>query len=117
MIAVGGVMLIAGCGGDDLAPELARGRDIARSDGCASCHGPEGQGGLAPPWQGLAGTEVTLDDGRVVVADTEYLRRSISDPAAEFVAGYTLKMPPNTLDDDDIDALVAYIEQLERDGS
>jgi cytochrome c oxidase subunit 2 len=55
---------------------------------------------------------VALEDGSEVVADREYLRRSIIDPAADVVAGYSVAMPVMNLDDDEVDALVAYIEAL-----
>jgi len=107
-------LLFAGCGGgdSDLPPDVAKGRDLTVSAGCASCHGAEGQGGLAPTWQGLVGRDVTLEDGSVVTADAAYLRRAITDPAADVVPGYTLKMPENSLSADDVDVLLAYIEHV-----
>ncbi|MGF1665347.1 MAG: c-type cytochrome [Acidimicrobiia bacterium] len=108
-------LILAACGGEEtveLSPAAIEGRQIAGDLGCAACHGVDGQGGVGPAWVGLAGSEVELADGSVVLADTEYLRRSITDPEAEVVAGYTTKMPENTLSDDQVDAVVAYIEEL-----
>lgn len=108
--------VLTGCsGGDDdlmLSPEGARGREIANTEGCGSCHGGKGEGTAAPSWQGLVGTEVELDDGRVVVADEDYIRRSITDPKADLVAGYTLRMPENDLTDSDIEFVLTYIKEL-----
>jgi mono/diheme cytochrome c family protein len=107
--------VLAACGGEDdsgLSPAAAEGRQIARDQGCAACHGADGQGGVGPAWVGLAGSAVELEDGSVVPADTEYLRRSITDPAADLVAGYTTKMPEYTLTDAQVDAIVIYIEEL-----
>lgn len=106
--------MAAGCGGNDveLSPVAAQGRDIADGSGCVACHGADGGGGVGPAWRGLAGTTVTLEDGREVVADTAYLRHSILDPGADLVEGYTTKMPQVDLTDDEVDALVAYIEEL-----
>lgn len=107
----------AGCGSDDnAAPEgdrgpVARGRDLAEDRGCMSCH-REGGGGIGPDWDGLAGSTVTLEDGSTVVADEAYLTRAITDPDAEIVDGYDIRMPANDLDDDDVAAIVAYIESL-----
>jgi cytochrome c oxidase subunit II len=109
------VVLTACGGGDDvveLSPAAVEGREIARDQGCAACHGIDGQGGVGPAWVGLAGSAVELEDGSVVPADTDYLRRSITDPAADLVAGYTTKMPENALTDAQVDAVVAYIEEL-----
>lgn len=53
-----------------------------------------------------------LEDGSVVVADESYLDRSIQQPGAQIVAGYTTKMPENSLSEQQIDAVVAYISEL-----
>lgn len=110
-------LTFAACGSDS-GPELseagASGRKVSNSNGCASCHGTDGQGGAGPKWVGLAGSDVTLEDGSVVVvvADDDYLRRAIVDPSAQIVAGYTLKMPENNLGDDEVADVIAYIDDL-----
>jgi cytochrome c oxidase subunit II len=108
-------LLLSACGGEEtveFSPAAVEGRQIAGDLGCGACHGVDGQGGVGPAWIGLAGSEVELADGSVVVADTEYLRRSITDPDADLVAGYTTKMPENALTDAQVEAVVAYIEAL-----
>ncbi len=92
-------------------PEAATGRR-SPSERCASCHGADGTGGVGPKFVGLYGSQVTLTDGSTVVADDEYIRRSITDPGAERVEGYTVNMPASDLDDDDIEAVLAYIREL-----
>jgi protein SCO1/2 len=79
--------------------------------GCAACHN---QASIAPPLAGLFGTQVTLDDGHTVLADTAYLRESILDPTAKVVAGYLRLMPSyrDHLMDAQVDQLVAYILSL-----
>jgi cytochrome c oxidase subunit 2 len=89
------------------------GEQLSRSMGCAGCHGQDFGGGAGPEWIGLAGSDVELEDGTIVVADTAYLIRAIADPSAELVAGYTLKMPANNLTDAEIADIVAYIETLD----
>ncbi len=110
------VVSVTGCGGDDgagdLSPLAATGRETARTAGCTSCHGTDGEAGVGPAWAGVAGADVELDDGTIVVADDEYLRRSIIDPGIEVVAGFTATMPPNRLSEAEVDALVAYIREL-----
>lgn len=108
---------LAGCGsGDDdgreLTPIAAEGRSLMRSNGCASCHGSDGGGGVGPSFVGVFGSEVELDDGSTVTADEDYLARSIRDPGAERVAGYRLTMPTNNLDEEEIDKIVAFIVEL-----
>lgn len=112
------VVLAAGCGGVSdpdlvLSPLGQQGREVAADAGCTACHGDRGQGSVGPAWAGLSGATVELDDGTTVVADDAYLHRSITDPAAEKVTGYTIAMPDNALSADEIDAVVAYIQELE----
>jgi cytochrome c oxidase subunit II len=110
------------CGGDPApttegtvagqSAAAARGERLARSQGCAGCHGGDFQGGAGPGWIGLAGSEVVLADGTVVVADDEYLTVAIADPNAQLREGYTLRMPANNLTDAEIADIVAYINSL-----
>lgn len=92
--------------------DVVNGEQLSRSWGCAGCHGSDFGGGAGPGWVGLAGSERTLVDGTVVIADTAYLTRAIADPLAEVVAGYTLRMPANNLSDAEIADIVAFIETL-----
>ena len=97
---------------DSTATPADRGKAIAMRAGCTSCHGKTSIRGLGPTWNGVAGTTVKLDDGSTVVADSAYLVESIRAPAVKKVAGYSIAMPPSTLSDDEIAAIVAYIESL-----
>ena len=108
------LLVVVGCAPDDpdLSPVGERGRELARSEGCSSCHGRAGNGGVGPSWIGLAGSPVELEDGSTVTADHVYLRRSIVEPDADIVAGYGVKMPEADLTDDEVEAIVSYIEEL-----
>ncbi len=77
-----------------------------------SCHGGNGEGGVGPTWQGLAGSTRTLTDGTEVVADRDYLVRSILDPGAQKVEGYAVAMPLANLTDAQVASIVDYIEAL-----
>lgn len=106
-----------GSGGDaagdaSLSPEAKRGSELVRSEGCMACHSTDGRGSVGPTWKGLAGSEVELADGETVTADDEYLTRSIKDPSAQIVDGYSGQMPDRKLSDDDIAAIVAYLRTL-----
>lgn len=108
----------AACGDTDtsgLSEQAARGKQTSVSNGCASCHGTDGQGGVGPTWIGLAGSEVTLDDGTVVTADQAYLLRAILDPMAEIVPGFSVNMPTNGLSEEQALDVVAFIESLADD--
>jgi cytochrome c oxidase subunit 2 len=110
-------LLLAGCGGtsvsEDLSPQAVQGQEVARSTGCTACHGDLGEGGVGPAWIGLAGSEVELEDGSTVVADADYLRRSITEPESQVVSGYTITMPTTKLSDPEVAALIAYIQELQ----
>ncbi len=111
--------LASSCGADGadvaLSEAGARGRAVANANGCAACHGADGQGGVGPTWVGLAGAEVELLGGGVIVADDAYLVRSIVDPAADLRAGYLLQMPANNLTESEVADVIAYIKDLSAD--
>lgn len=118
-LALVGAISLTACGSNgsgaasiDLSPAAAEGQSLSRSNGCGSCHGTSGQGGVGPAFVGLYGSEVELDDGSVITADREYLIESIKDPSAKQVGGFRLPMPTNNLSDDEIDQIVTYIEAL-----
>jgi cytochrome c oxidase subunit 2 len=113
-LMIAGALALAACGGggSDLSPAAAEGLEVARDGGCTACHGTEGQGGVGPAWQGLMGSQVELEDGSTVTVDPEYIRRSIQQPQADVVAGYTTQMPENDLSPSQIDAIIAYIDEL-----
>jgi cytochrome c oxidase subunit 2 len=106
---------IASCGGGDdtnLSEIGQLGKNTANANGCASCHGANGQGGVGPKWVDLAGSEVELTDGTTVIADDEYLLRAILEPDAEVVAGYQIVMPSNGLSEAEAETIVTYINEL-----
>lgn len=111
------VAALAACGDDDgdgdgsagLSEEARRGAEIADDNGCTACHR---SGGAASSFDNLYGSTVELDDGTTVVADDDYLTRSITDPGADVVAGFAVSMPDNDLDDGEVAAVVAYIREL-----
>lgn len=110
------VFALAGCGGEPelvLSPAGQEGRKIANASGCASCHGKNGQGITAPSWQGIYLEPVPLEPVGSVIADDEYLYRSITDPQADLVRGWTIKMPENDLDDAQVAAIIDYIKELD----
>lgn len=111
------VLALGGCSSSEPDRELselgAQGREISLSRGCSACHGEDGEGGVGPAWQGLAGSTVRLEGGATVFVDADYLRRAMVDPQAEIVEGVTITMPVSELTEDEIVALIAYIEELQ----
>jgi cytochrome c oxidase subunit 2 len=91
----------------------AQGAELFRSKGCSGCHGPSATV-HAPRLEGLFGSMVPLQSGRLVSADAGYLRDSILLPQADIAAGYPPIMPTfqNILSEEEVQKLVAYIESL-----
>jgi cytochrome c oxidase subunit 2 len=90
-----------------------RGQALVVANGCAACHSVNGAAGIGPTWLGLAGREERLSDGRLVIADDEYLARSIREPQAEIVAGFENQlMPTYDFTDEQIADIIAYIKTL-----
>ena len=96
-----------------LTPEAQEGQRLYTTAGCAGCHGRAGQGGVGPSLAGIQGTERTLTDGRIVIADTNYLVRAIMEPDIEIVSGYSLRMPSNRLTESEVQSVIAFITELE----
>lgn len=112
------LVVIAACAADggpsrEFSAEAQEGRRLYNSQGCSGCHGRDGAGGVGPSFVGLYQSERELTDGRTVIADEDYLVRAIVDPRAEIVAGYSLPMPTNRLDEAEVAAVVAFIKELE----
>jgi cytochrome c oxidase subunit 2 len=90
------------------------GRDLFENKlGCASCHagGPQQRGAKL---EGIYGKEVKLVGGQAIVADDQYIRNSILNPASQIVEGYQPIMPTfkGQVTDEQLNGLVAYIKSL-----
>ncbi len=102
-------LLLTACGGGGDA--TLSGDDLAADIGCLGCH-QENPTDIAPSLRGIWGTQVTLEDGSTVTVDEAYVRRSITEPGADIVAGYNAAMPTFSLDDSEVDRLVEWVESL-----
>lgn len=104
------LMVPAACG-DGESTDGLEGSELFVEIGCQACHG-ETNTDLAPTLHGVWGSEVELEDGSTVVADEEYVRRSITEPGADIVAGFDARMPTFGLSESEIDRLVEYVRSL-----
>jgi mono/diheme cytochrome c family protein len=115
LVTVGLATFSASCASE---PELAlsasaqEGKTLYDTNGCASCHGSNGAGGVGPALAGIAGTNIALSDGSSVLADRAYLIDSILQPQAQLVDGYNIKMPQNQLTASQADLVAQFIEEL-----
>ena len=89
------------------------GKAIVAQEGCGGCHSIDGTKMTGPTWKGLFQSQVPLSDGRTVTANDAYLTESIKDPNAKIVSGFPANVMPHfDLTDQQIAAIVSYIETL-----
>lgn len=88
------------------------GKQIYDAKLCGSCHGAMDTV-RAPSLVGIYGTPRKLTTGQTVLADDEYIRRSVVDPYAQITAGYAATMPEyKELTEEQVLQLMAYIKSL-----
>ncbi|MCU1369295.1 MAG: cytochrome subunit [Ilumatobacteraceae bacterium] len=120
VLGLGTVLAACGSDGGSAAPAAPlsaagqNGRQVAKEQGCISCHTADGEKGTGPTWQGLAGSTVTLEDGTEVTADDAYLRDAIVRSRGQVVEGYPNIMPvyEGELSEAELDDLIAYLHDL-----
>jgi cytochrome c oxidase subunit 2 len=105
-------------GGAATGSLASNGQSIFQQLGCSTCHRSDTQG-RGPNLVGLFGNPVQLEDGRIVIADENYIRESILSPAAKIVSGFKPIMPvfQGLVSEEQLSALVAYIKTLSQPSS
>ena len=88
-----------------------------RVNGCTDCHSLNGAKLVGPTFKGLYGSEVavvTAGKKRTVTANATYIVRSITDPGADVVEGYSNIMPSGKgkYSDDELYAMAETIRKL-----
>jgi cytochrome c2 len=96
--------------------DATKGKALYTSLGCVGCHSLDGSKGTGPTFKGLAGSKVQLTNGQSTTADDAYLTKSIDDPDAEIVQGFSpgimaAVIKPGSVSQADTADLVAYIDQ------
>ena len=79
---------------------------------CMTCHSIDGSEGIGPTLKGVYGRKTKLTNGSTIVADDVYLRESIVNPSKTVVAGFDDVMPKPELTEEEVNALVEYLENL-----
>src|SRR6202522_223758 len=100
-------------GGSTMGSLAASGESLFQQLGCLTCHRSDTQG-RGPILAGIFGKPVQLEDGRIVIADENYIRESILSPSAKIVSGFKPIMPvfQGLVGEEQLTALVAYIKSL-----
>ncbi len=96
-----------------LDAQAAKGKQLAVTKGCVSCHTSSGNRSEGPTWKGIYGHPVTLTDGTSVTVDDAYLTQAIRQPAAQVVQGFKPDMPTTAVTDEELASLIAYIKALQ----
>ncbi|HEX8897953.1 MAG TPA: c-type cytochrome, partial [Chthoniobacterales bacterium] len=79
---------------------------------CLTCHSIDGSESIGPTLKGIYGRKVKLKNGTTITADDVYLRESIVKPEAKIVDGFDDLMPKPDLTEEELNALVEYLEGL-----
>ncbi|MEO0270973.1 MAG: cytochrome c oxidase subunit II [candidate division WOR-3 bacterium] len=92
-----------------------KGKKLVSEKVCIACHSTDGSRLIGPSFKGMYGKkEVVVSAGKEVeiVADDEYLKESILEPAKKVVKGYENLMPPSELKEEELKAIIEYIKSL-----
>lgn len=94
---------------------------VLKANNCLACHSLDGSRLLGPSFRGSFGEEQlveTKSGDKTVIIDRAYIERSLLDPDAEIVKGYSkglMQSYKEIITDKDIDALVEYLTTLNED--
>lgn len=98
---------------------VAEGKRLVEKNGCIACHSADGTKIVGPTFKGVYGHKILVEtDGkeREVLADDEYIKRSIYDPNADVVKGFTKGMMvsyKSQLSDEDVSKIIEYLKTLQ----
>lgn len=111
VLILGMLGFVGACASTASSPEA--GQNLAVLKGCSACHSVDDSTKIAPPWRGLYGSQIELNDGGFVTVDDAYLIESIKEPNAKIVKGFTRgAMPTISLTEEELNSLVAYIKSV-----
>ena len=93
---------------------VEQGKLVYQNKGCVACHSTDGTTKVGPTHKGMYGSKVELSDGRIVVADDNYIRNKIENPQSSVVKGYQPQMPTfkGLISEQEMNALLAYLKSL-----
>ncbi|MBK6347858.1 MAG: cytochrome c oxidase subunit II [Bacteroidales bacterium] len=96
----------------------AEGKRLMEKNGCVVCHSSDGTKIVGPSYKGVYGhklTVVTNGKEREIIADDEYIKRSIYEPDADLVKGFTkgqMVSYKTILSDEDVANIIEYLKTL-----
>ncbi len=103
---------------ENVESPAATGKRIMQNIGCFACHSVDGSRLVGPSFKGIWGeTQTVVTDGttRQITVDEEYIHRSIYEPNADVVQGFTKGLMVSyqgQLSDDDVSNIIEYLKTL-----
>lgn len=92
-----------------------RGHEILEKYGCLGCHSEDGTTKVGPSFKGIWGRHATVLTNNVernITVDEAYVRRHILEPKADVVKGFPAIMPPFSLKEEELKAVLEYLKGL-----
>ncbi len=86
------------------------GEALYKARGCNACHSLDGSRLVGPSFKGVWGRAEKTSGGEVTV-DMAYLKESVLTPMAKIVEGYPPAMPPQVLNDLEIESIALFLQQ------
>ena len=82
-------------GGEELQkmPLKELGLKVYNEKGCSTCHSLDGSKGNCPSWKGVWGGTNKMQDGRSLVVDENYVRKTMMEPGNMTLPGFDNIMP------------------------
>ncbi len=96
----------------------AEGRLLVEKKGCIACHSVDGTKIIGPSYKNIFGHKVAVETGgkeREITVDEAYIKKSILEPEADIVKGFTkgsMVSYKGQLTDQEIDKIIEYIKTL-----
>lgn len=104
--------------GESELDQVAEGFNVVKMNGCVACHSSDGTKLVGNSFKGIWGKErQVLVDGeeKNVVVDADYIRKSIYEPNAEVVAGFSEGLMPSyegMVSEEEVEHIIEYIKSL-----
>jgi len=102
----------------DIPADEPPGLTVLKQNGCLACHSLDGSKLIGPTFKGLYGKrEIVIEQGveKEIIADDDYILRSIYEPNAEIVKGYNPGLMisyKEQLSEEDVRKIIEYIKGL-----
>ncbi len=102
---------------EEALPGVKDALTLMKKNSCLDCHTVDGTVEVGPSFKGIFGKKVvvlTKGRERKLIVDEEYLRRSMLEPGADVVKGFSDVMPSqkDVLTGEEIDTIINYIKNL-----